>query len=57
VGNTSFILEQVLGGKTLSGNYVVFASAYMTMVAVDMKTMKPVAVPEVYLPKLKNASL
>lgn len=56
VGNSSFVLEQVIGGTTLQGEQVIFATAHTTMVAVDMKTMKPVPVPEDYVSKLKKAT-
>jgi acyl-CoA thioester hydrolase len=57
IGNTSFVMEQVILGKTPSGEEKIFASAHVTMVSVDMKTMKPVPVPVEYLAKMKNSTL
>lgn len=56
IGNTSFVMEQVILGKTPSGEEKIFASANVTMVSVDMKTMKPVPVPEEYIAKMKNTA-
>lgn len=52
VGNTSFVLEQVLTGKTNDGEDKIFAQASTTMVFVDMNTMRPVPVPKDYASKL-----
>ena len=52
LGNSSFDLEQFLVGKDASGNQQVFAKCTCVMVAVDMKTMKPVPVPDNYRKKL-----
>jgi len=52
VGNTSFVLEQVLMGATEKGAIKIFAQASTTMVSVDMPTMKPVAVPAHYALKM-----
>ena len=57
IGNTSFVMEQVIMGTTLSGEEKIFASANVTMVSVDMKTMKPVPVPAEYIAKMKNSTL
>ncbi|SHO64763.1 acyl-CoA thioesterase [Algoriphagus zhangzhouensis] len=54
VGNTSFVLEQYLVGNSESENDLVFAKCICTMVSVDMKTMKPTPVPELYKAKLLN---
>ncbi|UJP66677.1 acyl-CoA thioesterase [Mongoliitalea daihaiensis] len=54
VGNSSFVLEQVLAGMTEHGAEVVYASASVVMVSVDMKTMKPTPVPEQYRVKLEQ---
>lgn len=54
IGNTSFVLEQVIMGETEQGDLRVFAQASTTMVAVDMKTMSPVRVPEEYASKLRE---
>lgn len=55
LGNSSFDLEQILIGKNEQGEEKVFAKCKCIMVAVDMKTMKPVPVPEAYRPKLTGA--
>lgn len=54
IGNTSFVMEQVILGKTQNGEEKIFASANVTMVSVDMKTMKPVPVPQEYVAKMKK---
>ncbi|AFL83039.1 putative thioesterase [Belliella baltica DSM 15883] len=56
IGNTSFTMEQVILGKTGQGEEIVFASATVTMVSVNMKTMKPVPVPEEYVSKMKKST-
>lgn len=56
IGNTSFTLEQVILGKDPKGEEKIFAKASTVMVAVDMKTMKPVPLPEEYASKMKNSS-
>jgi acyl-CoA thioester hydrolase len=56
IGNTSFVMEQVIMGKIPSGEEKIFASANVTMVSVDMKTMKPVPVPAEYIAKIKNTT-
>ncbi|EAZ80316.1 acyl-CoA thioesterase [Algoriphagus machipongonensis] len=52
IGNSSFVLEQILAGKAAGGEEVIFSKSNCTMVSVDMKTMKPVSVPEAYRLKL-----
>lgn len=52
LGNSSFDLEQVLIGKDKKGVEHVFSKCRCVMVAVDMKTMRPVSVPEEYRLKL-----
>ena len=52
-GTTSFVLEQVLMGKTDSGKEYIFAKATTTMVFVDLETMKPKPIPEAYRSKLE----
>lgn len=52
IGNSSFVLEQILAGKAVGGGEVIFSKSNCTMVSVDMKTMKPVSVPEAYRLKL-----
>jgi len=52
IGNSSFDLEQFLIGKDAKGNEHVFSKCHCVMVAVDMKTMKPVSVPSEYREKL-----
>ncbi|MCH7408866.1 acyl-CoA thioesterase [Belliella sp. DSM 111904] len=54
IGSSSFVLEQVLGGTSSDGKHKVYAVAQVTMVSVDLKTMKPVAVPESYAAKMQN---
>jgi len=52
LGNSSFDLEQFLVGKDKGGAEHVFAKCRRVMVAVDMKTMRPVSIPEEYRLKL-----
>src|SRR5690606_28125291 len=52
VGTTSFSLEQVLMGTKEKGETVVFSKAVITMVATDLKTMKPSSLPEEYAVKI-----
>lgn len=52
LGNSSFDLEQFLVGRDKVGIGHVFAKCRCVMVAVDMKTMTPVPVPEEYRLKL-----
>jgi acyl-CoA thioester hydrolase len=52
IGNSSFDLEQILVGKDKQGSEVIFAKCRCVMISVDMKTMKPVAVPQEYREKL-----
>jgi acyl-CoA thioester hydrolase len=54
VGNTSFVLEQVLMGASADQAKKIYARAVTTMVAVDMKSMKPVNVPGEYRAKLQK---
>lgn len=54
IGNSSFVLEQVLMGMTENGEIRIFSQAMTTMVSVDMQNMKPVPVPEEYALKLKG---
>jgi acyl-CoA thioester hydrolase len=56
IGNTSFVLEQVLMGKSKDSEVKIFAQASTTMVFVDMQTMRPVPVPEEYALKLMGKS-
>lgn len=56
IGTSSFVLEQYLAGNSETEKDMVFAKCLSTMVAVDMKTMKPVSVPENYRAKLLNQS-
>lgn len=55
IGNSSFDLEQYLIGTDSKGEARVFAKCKCVMVSVDMKTMKPVSVPEEYRVKLANS--
>lgn len=52
IGNSSFDLEQFLIGTDSKGESRVFAKCKCIMVSVDMKTMRPVPVPEEYRLKL-----
>src|SRR5690606_4690085 len=52
VCTTSFSLEQVLMGTKENGEAVFFSKAVITMVAVDLKTMKPSSLPEEYAVKI-----
>jgi acyl-CoA thioester hydrolase len=52
IGNSSFDLEQILVGQDKNGVEHAYAMCRCVMVAVDMKTMKPVPVPEEYRLKL-----
>lgn len=52
LGNSSFDLEQVLVGKDKAGSEHIYAKCLSVLVAVDMKTMKPTAIPEEYRLKL-----
>jgi len=54
LGKSSFVLEQVLMGKTSKGDERVFAAGSVTMVTVDMKTMKPSEIPASYAEKMKE---
>ncbi len=45
LGNSSFDLEQFLVGKDAQGNEHTFAKCTCVMVAVDMKTLKPITIP------------
>lgn len=54
LGTASFTLEQVLMGKKLHGDAVVFAAASVTMVTIDLKTMKPSPLPEDYGTKIRE---
>ena len=55
IGNSSFDLEQYLIGKDSGGHDHIFAKCRCVMVSVDMKTMRPVAVPEEYRLKLASS--
>lgn len=54
IGNTSFDLEQYIVGQTEENEEVVFSKCRCTLVAVDMKTMKPVSIPAVFRSKLES---
>lgn len=56
IGNTSFVMEQVIMGVTHQGENKVFAQAETVMVSVSMKTMRPVPIPEVYRAKMEASS-
>ncbi len=53
VGNSSFDLEQYLVGETKSGEPYTFAKSKSILVSVDMKTMKPMPLPNNYRAKLQ----
>lgn len=55
IGNSSFDLEQFLIGTDSKGDSRVFAKCKCVMVSVDMKTMRPVSIPEEYRLKLANS--
>lgn len=55
IGNTSFDLEQYLIGTDNKGEPRVFAKCRCIMVSVDMKTMRPVPVPDDYRLKLASS--
>lgn len=55
IGNSSFDLDQVLVGIDSKGESRVFAKCKCIMVAVDMKTMRHVPVPEEYRLKLASS--
>ena len=54
LGRTSFTLEQVLMGQKQHGNTAVFAGASVTMVTIDMQTMKPSPLPGDYGTKIRE---
>ncbi|MEB2784863.1 acyl-CoA thioesterase [Algoriphagus persicinus] len=56
IGNTSFDLEQYLVGETKQGASHTFAKSKCILVTVDMKTMKPMPIPENYRAKLQPKS-
>ncbi|SFB55099.1 acyl-CoA thioesterase [Algoriphagus aquimarinus] len=56
IGNTSFDLEQYLVGETKDGESYTFAKSICILVSVDMKTMKPMPLPENYRAKLQPKS-
>ncbi|MEB2774409.1 thioesterase family protein [Algoriphagus sp. D3-2-R+10] len=56
LGNTSFDLEQYLVGETKEGEPYTFAQSKCILVSVDMKTMKPIPLPENYKAKLQPNS-
>lgn len=51
LGNSSFDLEQMILSKKGDGN-TILSKCNTVMVSVDMKTMKPVAIPKAYRSKL-----
>lgn len=55
IGNSSFDLEQYLIGTDSNGKSRVFSKCKCIMVSVDMKTMRPVSVPEEYRLKLAKS--
>lgn len=56
IGKSSFVMEQVVMGIAADGQQKIFAQARTVMVAVDMKTMKPVSVPTEYAVKMLPSS-
>ena len=52
IGNSSFDLEQYLVGETKTGEHYTFAKSKCILVSVDMKSMKPMPLPEIYRAKL-----
>lgn len=55
IGRSSFVLEQVIIANEKEGSGTVYAQAETTMVAVDLKLMRPVSVPEPYAAKLRSS--
>lgn len=55
IGNSSFDLEQYLIGTDSKGESHVFSKCKCIMVSVDMKSMRPVAVPQEYRLKLASS--
>lgn len=55
IGNSSFDLEQYLVGTDGKGESRIFAKCKCIMVSVDMKTMRPVSVPDEYRLKLAKS--
>lgn len=56
IGNSSFDLEQYLVGETKTGEHFTFAKSKCILVSVDMKSMKPMPLPENYRAKLQPKS-
>src|SRR5690554_1118897 len=54
IGSSSFKLEQVLMGNKKNGAAVVFSRAAITMVTVDLKTMKTIPLPAEYAAKIRQ---
>src|SRR5690554_3658128 len=54
LGSSSFKLEQVLMGNKKNGEAVVFSRAAITMVTVDLKTMKSIPLPDEYVAKIRR---
>lgn len=54
LGSSSFKLEQVLIGNKKDKGSVVFSRAAITMVTVDLKTMKSIPLPNEYVAKIRR---
>lgn len=54
IGASSFKLEQVLMGNTKNGEPTIFSKAVITMVTVDMNSMKPIPLPDEYVTKMRH---
>ncbi|MBW3469884.1 acyl-CoA thioesterase [Arthrospiribacter ruber] len=56
VGNTSFVMEQVIMGMAKNQGERIFAHAETVMVAVSMKDMKPVPIPQKFRAKMESSA-
>jgi len=54
LGSSSFKLEQVLMGNKTNGGATVFSRAIITMVTVDLKSMKSLSLPDEYVAKIRQ---
>lgn len=54
LGNSSFVLEQILMGPAAGGEEIIYSKATVTMVTVNLKTMKSMPVPLEYATKIRE---
>jgi len=54
IGTSSFDLDQYIIGVTEKGEKYSYAISRTVMVSVDMKTMRPIPIPEIYRVKLEK---